>query len=42
MDAIHILESDFKDISEDSNQVSQDDILNRIKEHIKKNSQGHY
>ncbi|KAK0143561.1 hypothetical protein N1851_018301 [Merluccius polli] len=44
MDAIRILETDFKDISEDSKKVSQDDILfiNKMKEHIKKNNQGHY
>lgn len=44
MDAIRVLETDFKDVSEDGKKVSQDDILfiNKMKENIKKNSQGHY
>ncbi|XP_030208539.1 uncharacterized protein LOC115556311 [Gadus morhua] len=43
-DAIRILESDFKDDSEDSKTVSQDDItfLNKLNEGIQKNKHGHY
>lgn len=43
-DAICALESDFKDLSEDSKTVSQYDILflNKLNESIKKNSHGHY
>uniref|UniRef100_A0A1A8DVW7 DUF5641 domain-containing protein n=1 Tax=Nothobranchius kadleci TaxID=1051664 RepID=A0A1A8DVW7_NOTKA len=43
-DAIRILESDFKDAKEDRKPVSQDDILflDKMKNNIKRNSQGHY
>ncbi|KAL7870303.1 hypothetical protein SRHO_G00078000 [Serrasalmus rhombeus] len=43
-DAVHILESDFKDIDDASRRVSQEDILflNKLKESIRKNAQGHY
>lgn len=43
-DAIRILESDFKDAGEDRKTVSQEDILflDKLKNGIKKNSQGHY
>ena len=43
-DAICILESDFKDTSEESKNVSQDDILflNKMEENIKENNLGHY
>lgn len=43
-DAIRILESDFKDGSEDSKTVSQDDIifLNKLDVGIQKNTHGHY
>ena len=43
-DAICILESDFKDGSEDSKTVSQDNIifLNKLDESIWKNIHGHY
>lgn len=43
-DAIRILESDFKEGSEDSKTVSQDDItfLNKLDEGIRKNIHGHY
>ncbi|KAL6463232.1 hypothetical protein MHYP_G00276230 [Metynnis hypsauchen] len=43
-DAVHILESDFKDIDDASKRVSQEDILflNKLKESIRKNAQGHY
>lgn len=42
-DVIHILESDFKDCSEDGKTASQDDItfLNKVKG-IRKNTHGHY
>ncbi|XP_026015330.1 uncharacterized protein LOC113016608 [Astatotilapia calliptera] len=43
-DAIRILESDFKDAKEDGKPVSQEDILflDKLKNHIEKNSLGHY
>ena len=43
-DVIRILESDFKDGSEDGKTVSQDDItfLNKVEEGIRKNIHGHY
>ncbi|XP_026051006.1 uncharacterized protein LOC113037895 [Carassius auratus] len=44
MDAIRVLESDFKDVTADEKTISQDDIvfLDKLKEGIKKNAQGHY
>lgn len=44
LDAIKVLESDFKDANKDSKTVSQEDILflNKLKEGIRKTSQGHY
>lgn len=43
-DAIRVLESDFKDAKEDGRTVSQEDILflDKLKNGIKKNTQGHY
>lgn len=43
-DVIRVLETDFKDISEEGMKVSQDDILfiNKLKEVIHKNVHGHY
>ncbi|XP_038165126.1 uncharacterized protein LOC119799356 [Cyprinodon tularosa] len=43
-DAIRVLESDFKDAQEDGRTASQEDILflDKLKNAIKKNSQGHY
>lgn len=44
LDAIRVLESDFKDSNDEVKKVSQDDItfLNKLKEGIKKNINGHY
>ncbi len=44
MDAIRALESDFKDVSGNDKTVSQEDLifLDKLKEGIRKNDQGHY
>lgn len=44
MDVISALESDFKDTKGDDKTVSQEDLifLNKLKEGIRKNDQGHY
>lgn len=44
IDVISILESDFKDIKGDDKTVSQEDLifLNKLKEGIRQNEQGHY
>ncbi|KAG1930139.1 hypothetical protein F2P79_022561 [Pimephales promelas] len=44
VDAIHVLESDFKDVTVGDKTISQDDIvfLDKLKEGIKRNAQGHY
>ncbi len=44
VDAVRILESDFKDVTADDKTVSQEDImfLDKLKEGIRKNAQGHY
>ncbi|KAL1249114.1 hypothetical protein QQF64_022436 [Cirrhinus molitorella] len=43
MDVINVLESDFKDTKASDNTVSQEDLifLDKLKEGIKKNEQGH-
>lgn len=43
-DAVHMLESDFRDLDNDESTLSQDDIafLNKVGEGIRKNEQGHY
>nr|XP_055051100.1 uncharacterized protein LOC129436861 [Misgurnus anguillicaudatus]XP_055051101.1 uncharacterized protein LOC129436861 [Misgurnus anguillicaudatus] len=44
LEAIHVLESDFKDVATDNATVSQEDImfLDKLREGINKNAQGHY
>ncbi len=44
VDAVRMLESDFKDVTADEKTVSQEDImfLDKLKEGIRKNAQGHY
>ncbi|XP_029109940.1 uncharacterized protein LOC108941786 [Scleropages formosus] len=44
MNVIRVLESDFKDVTGDGKTVSQDDLifLDKLKESIVKNKQGHY
>lgn len=44
MDVISALEADFKDIKEDDETVSQEDLifLNKLKEGIRQNEQGHF